>query len=139
MAFRRPAHAEPREAVVAYRSGRYVEYLAEREKPVPAWAWLNAMAHGSVVLVSSLAVAGVLAYEYDQPVRAWHRARKTMAMAVMENAGRRRCSLADVQAEVLCGLELELAATAGVYDRGPIETTCMVLDALGASTPHLDD
>ena len=31
----------------AFLSGRYAQHLAELDLPVPVWAWMNTLAHGS--------------------------------------------------------------------------------------------
>lgn len=137
MAVSRPLRTDPQAALTSFEAGHYGEFLIEQGERVPGWAWLNAVARGSLLLVSSLAMATSVTAGDPHLLPAWRRARKAIAKAVLEHAERTGASLAEVQHEVLHGLELELAATAGIFERGPIETTCLVLDALGAHQPSI--
>jgi hypothetical protein len=48
----------------------------------------------------------------------------------MNHVGPFGSSLEEPQEQILQGLELELAATADIFERGLIETVCLVVDAL---------
>ena len=133
MRLRRVAHSDHGLALAAFSSGRYADYLAGRGLPAPAWAWVNTVARGSTLLVASLAMADVPG-EAPEELRCWYRARKAMSQVVMEQLAQHqhRIPLAELQRRALVGLELELAATADAFPRGPVETTCLVVDALVA-------
>lgn len=132
---RRLPDADPAAAVASFASGHYADYLVKAGLPVPAWAWVNAVARGSSLFVASLALLGgdppELGEREDQ-LRPWYRARKTMALVVAERVNSLGCDLAHLQRGALQGLELELAATGDLIERGPIETTALVSDAIDA-------
>ena len=132
MRLRRAAHSDCGLALAAFSSGRYADYLVGQGQLAPAWAWVNTVARGSTLLVASLAMADVPG-EAPEELRCWYRARKAMAQVVMEQLTQRRIPLAELQRRALVGLELELAATADASPRGPVETTCLVVDALVAT------
>jgi hypothetical protein len=114
----------------AYRAGRYADYLVSCDAEVPPWAWMNAPAHGGEVLVASLALAEGGPRGTAPTLEAWYRARKAIAEEVVVTLTLQGCTLAQLQAELLLGLELELAAATGWATVGPADLTCLVLDAL---------
>jgi hypothetical protein len=135
MGLQRPP-IDPLAALEAYRSGRYAEFLLDEGSAVPGWAWVNALAHGNVLDIASVAVAGPSPRGLAQEYRPWFRARSAMAQAVVRLTVRQGYRLRDVQQSVLLGIELELAATAGSLERGPVEITALVLEGLEASAPR---
>lgn len=132
MIFRHRAQADAVALPASFWNGRYADHLLQRGQAVPAWAWVNALAHGSTLLVASLATATPPAPDLTDAVSSWMRARKAMALAVMELVSREGIRLRELQLQVLVGIELELAAMDGVVNRGPIETACLVVDTLQA-------
>lgn len=112
------------EAVLA---GRYVEWLRGRGEPVPAWAWLNGLAHGGLGDVSALAAQRHLFGR----VRDWRRARRLLAGEIVAVAGDR---LGVVQREVLVPLELRLAARGNDAALDPARLAARVLMALDRSS-----
>lgn len=114
----------------AYRAGRYADYLVSCDAEVPSWAWMNATAHGGEVLVASLALAEGGPRGTPPALEAWYRARKAIAEEVVVTLTVQGCTLAQLQAELLLGIELELAAVEGWATVHPEELTCLVLDAL---------
>ena len=52
------------------------------------------------------------------------------AQVVLERTVELGVPLPELQRRALLGLELELAATDGLFERGPIETTYLVIEAL---------
>lgn len=130
MIFRHHAQTGPVTATTAFWSGRYAEHLVRQGAPVPAWAWLNALAHGSSLLVASLASATSVPPDLPEAMAPWARARKALALAVMDLVSQEGVRLGELQLEVLVGLELELAATEDTIRRAPIDTACMVVDGL---------
>lgn len=132
---RRLPQIDPAAASASFWSGHYADYLVELGLPVPAWAWVNAVARGSGPFVASLAVAGGDPPEVgdrEDQLRPWYRARTAMALVVGQRLASGGCDLAHLQRGALQGVELELAATSGVVERGPIETTALVSDAIDA-------
>lgn len=135
MALHRPP-TDPLAALEAYRAGRYAELLLDLGSAVPGWAWVNALAHGNVLDIAAVALASPNPSCVPEESRPWFRARSAMAQAVMRITVRRGSKLRDVQRGVLLGIELELAATAEVFERGPVEVTALVLGALEADSPR---
>lgn len=132
MIFRHHAQTDPAAGPTAFWNGRYAEHLIRQGAPVPAWAWLNALAHGSTLLVASLATAPPVTDDLPEELHPWARARKALALAVMELVSREGIRLRELQLLVLTGIELELAATEDIFRRGPIETACLVTETLEA-------
>jgi hypothetical protein len=52
-----------------------------------------------------------------------------LAPAVIDNVRPLGSSFEEPREQILRGLELELGATADIFERGPIETTCLMVDA----------
>jgi len=71
---------------------------------VPPWAWLNALAHGTLDDIRRAATDRADGSLSPQ----WHHARSVLAAEVLAAAG--ATSLAMIQAEVLVPLELRLAS-----------------------------
>lgn len=132
----RPPPTDPLAAQEAYRAGRYAEHLLDLGAAVPGWAWVNALAHGNVLDIAAAALASPTPAGVPEPYRPWFRARGAMAQAVMRITVRRGTKLREVQRAVLLGMELELAATGDVLERGPVEVTALVLEALEADCPR---
>lgn len=114
----------------AYQSGRYADYLVGRGAGVPAWAWMNAVARGSEVLVASLALAEGSPRDAPERLRGWYLARKAIAEEAMSTIADEECTLAELQRGVLRGLELELAAVSIWAVPDPEELICLALEAL---------
>lgn len=114
----------------AYESGRYADYLISRGADVPAWAWMNAVARGSEVLVASLALAEGSPRDAPERLRGWYLARKAIAEEAMSTIADEECTLAELQRGVLRGLELELAAVSIWAVPDPEELICLALEAL---------
>ena len=108
----------------AYLSGRYAEYLGEAKRPVPVWAWLNVLAHGSEEDVAALAAG-----EPHPSISLWHQALAFLAQELMNQAARRGRRLADLQRSTLVPLELELA---GKGAQSPVELARFVSRVLSA-------
>lgn len=93
----------------AFLSGHYAQCLANENHPIPTWAWLNALAHGSEDDITALAV-GEPTRLGSQGTSVWHQALAFLAQELMSKATRRGCSLADLQRSTLVPIELELAS-----------------------------
>lgn len=90
----------------AFLSGRYRTILVERSRPVPAWAWLNPLAHGDDEMVAAL--ARMPAWDDSPEACVARLARRTLLKMRDEHV-----SLAEVQHAVLIPLELALTARHG--------------------------
>lgn len=102
-------------AAEALLEGSYLEYLLERRRPVPAWATLNAAAHGSPEWVRIVACRGG-----DAPLGCVDplAAASTIAADLLGVVGNDDLRLAATQASVLVPLELHLMGPMG-SDPGP--------------------
>jgi hypothetical protein len=121
-----PVVVEMLDGCEALLAGRYVEYLETTGQLVPAWAWTNLLAHGTVEQFErEISAARDLAPESG----GWRRARAYLAGELLAAAGRLG-SLQELQAEVLVPLELELAADLVPNWLGPGRWAMRVLEAL---------
>jgi len=115
---RKPRRHEPSEpsqdcelvlACEAYLGGWYLEYLAAAEKPIPAWTWLNVIAHCDHERLEALASTQVQARLAAARARVdeWQLVLTVIARAVLEDAPD-EASLRAMQASILVPLELRL-------------------------------
>jgi hypothetical protein len=96
--------------VEAFLAGEYLDYLDSLNRAVPAWAWLNPLAHGSLEKVRALAVYGRDRRLAPEPRRRWHELVADVAervLSIVDQGGR---PLEAVQRALLVPLELRLAA-----------------------------
>jgi hypothetical protein len=128
----RPEDVDQAEELDAYLHGRYADHLMAHDRVVPAWAWVNVLGHGSDVLISAVALAQPGPHELPESYRAWFRVRKALAEEIVRVLADTGCTLDTLQHEVLQGVELELAGSSEWFVRGPLETACVVLEALSA-------
>ena len=91
-----------------FLSGHYAQWLAEENRTVPVWAWLNVLAHGSDDDITALAT-GEPPSRRSQSACVWQQALAFLAQELTSQATRRGYSLADIQRSTLVPLELELA------------------------------
>lgn len=103
----------------AFLSGHYAQCLADENRPVPVWAWLNVLAHGSEDDLTALAASDPPA-RGSQGASAWRGALGFLAQELMSQATRRGCSLGDLQRSTLVPLELDFAGGRG---RGSASTS----------------
>lgn len=89
-----------------YLAGRYAHHLQSAGRPVPSWAWLNPLAHGTREEVASWAGG---ARHRDAPPE-WSQAITFLAGTVLEVAGDDPAELSCLQQQILVPLELQLAA-----------------------------
>jgi hypothetical protein len=136
MLFRRRRAKAPQEravpgasAVVSeaewYLSGKYLEYLYRNSRPIPVWAWINPLAHGTVADLRALAARRSPA----DPADSWTAAVFLLARSVLAAVGTDEAALTRLQSRVLAPLELELT------DResptfGPADLVAVVLGSL---------
>jgi hypothetical protein len=99
---RRWAEAELSEECSTFLAGAYREYLEIRGGSIPAWAWINVLAHGTR---GDIEVAASQCGD-DTPVALVGE----MAAAMVAALGRGEC-LVDLQRNTLIPLELALTAT----------------------------
>lgn len=109
----------------AFLSGRLVEYYLERGRDVPAWAWLNAVAHRSDAQLAAMVLAG-RPERVSLELGRWYDARLTLAVVVLDIARYSREDIAELQHDALIPLEIELAG-ASMPPHGLVQR---VVDAL---------
>jgi hypothetical protein len=108
--------------------GAYVEYLERRGRPVPPWAWINLLAHGSEDTLRSAARSR---HRRFLDVNVWRHARGYLAGEVLD-AARRTGSLGAFQAAVLVPLELSHLAAPPSRRTRPGQWAASVLAAIEA-------
>ncbi len=113
--------------VEPFLCGRYARHLINRKRPVPPWAWLNALAHGSS--------DDIIALTLSEPRRhtpwnsnEWERALAFLALEVINQVTKRDGALTQLQRSTLVPLELELAGERSHLT--PAQFVLMVLCAL---------
>ena len=103
--------------------GSYAERLLQARSPIPPWAWLNLLAHGTLNQLRALA-------RQPAPQWVWPRARWFLVGEVLDVVDSGASSLRTLQREVLVPLEL---CTSGVADGwGPVELVRTTLGAVHA-------
>ncbi len=115
----------------AFLSGHLALCLGQQKRLVPAWAWLNALAHGSEDDIAALAAARPEppgANSWAAPL--WHQALAFLAHELMYQVARQGRPLAELQRSTLVPLELELARRSVPTSTKPGELVASVLRAL---------
>ena len=107
--------------------GRYAEHLEERQRRVPAWAWVNLLAHGTA---EDLQTANALGGQAR--TQRWRAARAYLAGEVLGTAEQGIATLGDLQRDVVVPLELQLASSERTSALTPSELVASVLAALDA-------
>jgi hypothetical protein len=121
-----PDHGAAESAVedcAAFLSGHLAEYLFDHHKAIPAWAWVNLLAHGTYEdLLGELA---------STQSREWTRSRAYLAAEVVAIATN-PTSLHNLQETVLRPLELSFASSSDVRQWSPSQLARHVNAALTA-------
>jgi hypothetical protein len=99
----------------AFLDGTLAEYWEEKGMNVPVWAWTNMLAHGSE---NRIVQSVVHPNRPRQMARSWRIARSYLAYELLELTDDDE-TLAELQADVLVPLELEMAARAEVAEWSP--------------------
>jgi len=119
--------------VEAFPSGHYVRYLVDNKRPVPAWAWLNELAHGSHDDITALTVSEPRRALWN--TNAWEGAVAFLAQELVSQAPRRGRTLSELQRSTLIPLELELAGRSRRWSYlTPAQFALTVLSALDRPT-----
>jgi len=112
--------------IEAVLSGTYLELLVADDRPVPPWAWTNALAHGTEEVLDALSMPST---QRGDARRAWWHARTYLAGEVLET-GRRCGSLARLQSEVLIPFELGLVSGPQPRHPSPVDWVARITTAL---------
>lgn len=109
----------------ALLSGTYVELCEWRGDPVPVWAWINLLAHGTADQLRAVTI------QHARGGR-WYHARDFLAGELLDRADAGRLRLPEFQQDVLVPLELELMSCRGVNRWQPGQLADITLRALSA-------
>jgi hypothetical protein len=132
-----PVDCEMVLACDAYLDGRYIEYLAASQRPIPPWAWLNVIAHSSRERLEALASCPADAVEaaVRAHVEEWQLTLTVLARTALDKAVDEQ-RLRTLQSSVMVPLELELIGRANAARMSAADLTAYVLSALeGKSRP----
>jgi len=94
----------------AFLSGEYAQGLRDGDRDVPAWAWLNALAHGNDRQLAALASEEPRHEPASTPADAWQSAMALLAREVQCRVAEGRQTLAELQRRALVPLELDFAS-----------------------------
>jgi hypothetical protein len=115
-------------ACEAFLGGRFAQYLDDRGRPAPEWAWVNVLAHRSADDLADLA-AGRASHRFiTGNTRTWEDALAFLAEEVLDAAS--FTQLETLQRDVLVPLELELTTVRLRLSLGPRHLARVVTDAL---------
>ena len=93
----------------AFLAGAYVDLLERRARPVPAWAWLNRLAHADEASLARLGDADLDAHRTG--TGGWRTAQRWLAAVIVDLAGTYPGGVRQIQSEALVPLELALAGS----------------------------
>ncbi len=121
----------------AFLRGRYHELLVATGRRVPAWAWLNVLAHGTLAELREVATGQRWGSAGSSCPRLWREALAFMASEVLDAAGD-ETGLRSIQQSRLVPLELMLADQYGFGALTPARLAGAVMTALqpDPSSPH---
>lgn len=112
----------------AFMSGRLAEEMELAGQPVPSWAWLNMLAHGTHRQLRGIANGAMIGQFVDAD--AWERGMSFLAREVLAVVDQHRCCIDDLQRQVLVPLELEMTDDPTWVDTGPSLLVMRVVAAL---------
>jgi|GEM_PF-1537910 len=92
----------------ALLSGRYVDWLIQLDEPIPAWAWVNRLAHSTPPDLRALASQPFVSAERAELLQ-WECVVRSVARFVVTAAADDDSKLCTIQTEVLVPAELSLA------------------------------
>lgn len=101
----------------AFLFGRLAEELEAAHEPIPGWAWLNMLAQGSPRQLRAMA-GGALLRQFEA-AEAWERGLCFLAREILALVDEHRCTVEDLQRQVLVPLELEMTGDPGWVETGP--------------------
>jgi len=106
----------------AFLDGSYAEHLVDRVQIVPAWSWLNLLAHGTEAEIRDAARSST--------GRGWRGARRFLAGEVVDRIESGHGPLEELQRSALVPLELKLASLPSAARWGPGQLVVAVLAIL---------
>ena len=118
----------------AFLAGRYAEYAARHGLPIPAWAWINRLAHATPDELDQLADRKPLR-DNDGEVSAWRATVTILARKIRSRIGSDDQKLRELQRLVLVPVELTLAGEhASLRPDGVRDIVLWALDGGSGST-----
>lgn len=112
----------------AFLNGTLAEHLVDHVQVVPAWAWMNLLAHGTETYVRAAAITFV--------ARGWPGARRFLAGELVDLLESGHGPLETLQRTALVPLELELASLPAAARWSPAQLVEVVLAVLPERTPR---
>lgn len=117
-----PAAVALIEECEAFFAGTFVELCEERATPVPAWAWMNLLAHGTEDQLSTGTT------QHPSAGR-WRHARAFLAGELLDLTDAGRLCLPEFQRDVLVRLELDVMSRPAADRWQPGQLVSVLLDA----------
>ena len=108
----------------AWLAGTWAEFLADHGDPVPAWAWVNKLAHAPERVVRSM--TRLPAVNSDE----WSRLRGCVAESLLKEAVEKGATVTELQRSVLVPIEFALFTDGSLYRFGNPELMVRILAAL---------
>lgn len=113
-----------------FLAGTYPEFLERHRLPIPHWAWINPLAHGTDQGLAELAAQPLPAPMGIQPPGSWNDAVSYLAGVVLAAVQARDRALTQLQRSTLVPLELALAHSPDSNPPTPAQLVTTVIDAL---------
>lgn len=92
----------------AFLAGRYADWLSSANRAVPAWAWVNPVAHATIDELHAIETAPPPAGVSGETVR-WHQVSWLLAKEVLLAVDDDESRLAELQHDTLVPAELQVA------------------------------
>jgi hypothetical protein len=133
---RKEPHTEPKEVPCprsdyeCFLAGDYVRFLEQHDRPVPGWAWLNVLAHGTDEQITELASRPLKPQPGVEPPGSLGDAVAYLAGVILAAARTRAHTLAYLQRSALIPLELTLASDPERQSLTPADLVAAVTQAL---------
>jgi hypothetical protein len=113
----------------AFLAGAYAELMLDRDAPVPVWAWMNLLAHGTEDQLRACA--------HTAPsLHRWRQARAYLAGELVNLVDRGALCLPEFQSQVLIPLELDVMDCPASQSWSPGQLARGLLGTLPESSGH---
>ena len=118
----------------AFLAGEWAEHLAANGEPVPAWAWLNHVAHGPLEELRALTQTPAWGHA---SMKEWDRLQACVADTLFRRARQVSTDVPTLQRQVLVPLELMLLGDERVRRLGNPELLVYTLGLLRSSSSQI--
>ncbi|HZU78555.1 MAG TPA: hypothetical protein VE991_01455 [Acidimicrobiales bacterium] len=112
-----------------FLDGRFALRLADAERPVPGWAWVNLLVHGSERLLRALAALAVAPWTEDAD-QDWGHVTVVLAQRLCRVAETFEVDLVRLQRCALVPIELEMFHDPGWQQVGPGIVAMRIMSAI---------